>query len=57
MIEYFTAINWTSILITYGVFIVGMVIGVCIGFSAGRRLTIEKITEHVREKSKSRQGE
>ena len=50
MIEYFAGIDWSNVLITFGIFVAGMVIGVCIGFNAGRQLAIERITDYVKEK-------
>ena len=50
MIEYFATIAWSSVAMSFGVFVVGMVIGVCLGFSAGRQLAIERITDYVNSK-------
>ena len=54
MIEYFAAVDWSSVLVTFGIFVAGMIVGVCIGFNAGRQLAIERITDYVNEKK--RQG-
>lgn len=53
MIEYFAGIDWSNVLTTFGVFVGGMVVGVCIGFSTGRQLAIERITDYVKEKKKN----
>ena len=52
MIEYFATIDWSSVIKAFGVFVVGMAIGVCLGFTAGRQLAIECITDHVNEKKR-----
>ena len=50
MIEYFAVLTWSNIGIPFGIFVVGMIVGVCIGFNAGRQLAIERITDYVKEK-------
>ena len=50
MIEYFATIDWSSVALTFGIFVAGMFIGVCLGFNAGRQLAIERITNYVNSK-------
>lgn len=54
MIEYFSAIDWSSVATMFGIFVVGMFIGTCLGFNAGRQLAIERITDHVNSKRKDK---
>ena len=50
MTEYFAVLTWSNVGIPFGCFVVGMIVGVCIGFSTGRQLAIERITDYVNEK-------
>ena len=54
MTEYFATLTWTTVGIPFGIFVVGMIIGVCLGFNAGRQLAIERITDYVNEKKENK---
>ena len=53
MIEYFIGLNWADVGIDFGIFVIGLIVGVCIGFNTGRKLAIERITDYVNSKKKS----
>lgn len=45
--EQFATIDWQIVYVNAGVFVVAMVIGLCVGFSAGRNFAIERMSAYV----------
>ncbi len=48
--EQFATIDWYTVYINIGVFVVAMIIGLCIGFNAGRDFAIERMSAYVNAK-------
>ena len=48
--EQFAVIDWHTVYVNAGVFVVAMVIGLCVGFSAGRNFAIERMSAYVNAK-------
>ena len=53
MTEYFAVLTWSNVGIPFGILVTGMVIGICLGFNAGRQLAIERITDYVNSKTRN----
>lgn len=48
--EQFATIDWHAVYVNAGVFIVAMIIGLCIGFNAGRDFAIERMSAYINTK-------
>ena len=48
--EQFATIDWYTVSVNVGVFVIAMIIGLCVGFAAGRNFAIERMAAYVTAK-------
>lgn len=52
LVEQFATIDWYTVSVNAGVFVIALIIGLCVGFTAGRNFAIERMTAYVVEKKR-----
>lgn len=45
--EQFATIDWYMVYVNIGIFVIAMIIGLCIGFAAGRNFAIERMSAYI----------
>ena len=45
--EQFATIDWHTVYVNAGVFVIAMIIGLCVGFNAGRNFAIERMSAYI----------
>ncbi len=54
--EQFSTMDWNILYVNAGVFVIAMIIGLCIGFTAGRNFAIERMSAYINARKEDREN-